>query len=190
MNLLDLFRPPAPRIEPLPFDPPRLTPAQKAAIAIAAAVAVAAPLAQRWEGYRGKAYLDPANVLTQCYGETRDIDPSRIYSKDECAAKLRARMARDYAPVLTKCMPAFTGDDWRAYTNVFGALLDASYNAGPQRVCIRFAPVVNAGKLRTACNALPTWMITARDRKTGVRKVYQGLINRRNDERRTCLKGL
>jgi len=129
-------------------------------------------------------------VLTQCYGETRDIDPSRIYSKDECAAKLRARMARDYAPVLTKCMPAFTGDDWRAYTNVFGALLDASYNAGPQRVCIRFAPVVNAGKLRTACNALPTWMITARDRKTGVRKVYQGLINRRNDERRTCLKGL
>lgn len=166
---------------------------QKAGIAsaaIAAAVAVAAPIAQRWEGYSGKAYLDPVKVLTQCYGETRDIDPSMIYSKDQCAVKLRARMARDYAPVLAKCMPAFVGPDWRRHTNVYGALIDASYNAGPERVCIRFAPVVNAGGLKTACNALPTWMISARDRKTGVRKVYQGLINRRNDEKRTCLRGL
>lgn len=168
----------------------KTTPGQRAGIAIAAAVLVAAPLAQRWEGYSGKAYLDPVKVLTQCYGETENIDPSKIYSKDECAVKLRARMARDYAPVLAKCMPAFVGEDWQRYTSVFGALLDASYNAGPQRTCNRFAPVVNAGGLERACNALPTWMITARDRKTGVRKVYRGLINRRNDERKTCLAGV
>lgn len=177
----------------LPIDQPGMTGKQKggiAGIAIMAAVAVAAPIAQRWEGYRGKAYLDPVKVLTQCYGETRDIDPSLIYSKDQCAEKLRARMARDYAPVLAKCMPSLVGPDWRRHTNVYGALIDASYNAGPERVCIRFAPVVNAGKLATVCNALPTWMITARNRQTGVRKVYQGLINRRNDERRVCMKGL
>lgn len=180
--------PNAMNLSPIPKQP--MSGAQKggiAGIAIMAAVAVAAPIAQRWEGYVGKAYLDPASILTQCYGETRDIDPSRIYSKDECAVKLRARMARDYAPVLAKCMPVLVGEKWQRYTNVYGALLDASYNAGPERVCIRFAPVVNAGKLTTACNALPTWFISAKNRKTGVRKVYQGLINRRNDERRVCL---
>lgn len=159
-------------------------------VAILAAVGIAAPIAQRWEGYSGKVYYDPAHIATQCYGETAFLRPDLIYSKDECAVKLRARMARDYAPVLAKCMPAFVGSNWQRYTNVYGALLDASYNAGPERVCIRFAPVVNAGKLATACNALPTWFISAKNRKTGVRKVYQGLINRRNDERRTCLRGL
>lgn len=160
------------------------------AVAIAAAVSAAAPLAQRWEGYSGKAYYDPVHVLTQCYGETVGVDPSRIYTKDECAVKLRARMARDYAPILANCMPVLVGADWQRHTNVYAALLDASYNAGPQRVCIRFAPVVNVGAMRTVCDALPAWFVTARDRRTGVRKVYQGLINRRNDERRTCLKGL
>jgi lysozyme len=169
-----------------------LTAMQKGGIgaAIAAAVAVAAPIAERWEGYSGKAYLDPAKVLTQCYGETRDVDPSLIYSQSECAKKLRARMARDYAPVLAKCMPALVGPDWPRYTSVYGALIDASYNAGPERVCIRFGPVVNAGGLKIACNALPTWFISARNRQTGERKIYQGLINRRNDERRVCLGGL
>lgn len=171
---------------------PPMRPAAKGgiAIAIAAAVAVAAPIAQHWEGFVSKARPDPVGILTGCYGETEQIDPSRIYSMDECAVKLRARMARDYAPVLAKCMPVVVGDDWPRYTNVFGALLDASYNAGAQRVCVRFAAAVNRGNLETACNALPTWMVTARDRRTGARKLYQGLVNRRRDERATCLKGL
>lgn len=184
--------PSAMNLSPMP-EKPGLSGKQKggiAGIAIMAAVAVAAPIAQRWEGYSGKAYLDPVKVLTQCYGETRDIDPSMIYSKDECAVKLRARMARDYAPILAKCMPVLVGDNWPRYTQVYGALLDASYNAGPERTCIRFAPVVNAGGLKTTCNALPTWMVTAKDRRTGVRKKYPGLVNRRNDEKRVCLRGL
>lgn len=156
------------------FDP------RYATAAIAAAVAVAAPLAQKWEGYRGGAYLDPAKVLTQCYGETVHIDPSRIYSKDECAVKLRARMARDYAPALAECMPVLVGPDWRRVNNVYGALLDAAYNAGPLAVCRKFATAVNTGNLSWACEALPSWYVTAK----GVR--YRGLVNRRNDERALC----
>lgn len=164
--------------------------AGRIALAVAAAVAVATPIAQRWEGYSGKVYLDPANIATQCYGETAYLRPDLIYSKAECATKLRSRLARDYAPVLAKCMPTLVGADWSRYTNVYAALLDASYNAGPERVCIRFAPVVNAGRIRIACDALPTWFITAKNRRTGVRTRLQGLANRRADERAVCVRGL
>lgn len=158
--------------------------------AILAAVAVAVPLAQDHEGYRGKAYLDPVKVLTQCYGETRDVDPSRIYSKGECAAKLRTRMARDYAPALVQCMPGLAGADWKRHTNVFGAMLDASYNTGPAPVCKRFGPLVNAGRYWDACQLFPGWYTTAKNRVTGVRKEYPGLVRRRRDEKALCLKAV
>lgn len=158
--------------------------------AILAGVAVASPIAEKWEGYRGKAYLDPAKILTQCYGETKDIDPAKIYSQTECAAKLRARMAKDYAPIILQCVPGFiqAAHDPKV-AKVFGAFIDASYNAGPERVCIRFAPPLNAGKTETACNSLRGWFTTAKNRKTGIRKEYPGLIARRLDERAVCLKG-
>lgn len=161
-----------------------------AMLAIAAAVNVAAPIAEKHEGYRGAAYYDPAHVLTQCYGETKEIDPSRIYSKDECAKKLRQRMAKDYAPIIGKCIPRFVGEDWNRYTNMFGALLDASYNAGPYAVCQAYAPLVNSGQYLTVCNKLPGWYTTARNRATGVRKTYPGLVKRRKDEQAVCLTGL
>lgn len=169
-----------------------LTPAQRRAAAVAAAIAaataVAVPLAERWEGYRGKAYLDPAKILTQCYGETVDVDPARIYSKDECAAKLRTRMARDYAPPILECVPSFI-DPANRYA--FGAALDASYNAGPAAVCRSpMARAFNAGDYAKGCDAFEGWYVSARNRVTGKRVVYRGLINRRLDERATCRKGL
>lgn len=161
-----------------------------ATAAIAAAVQVAAPLAEKHEGYRGKAYLDPVKILTVCYGDTENVDPSRIYSKDECATRLRARMARDYAPYLGKCMPAFVGADWPRYTKIFGAALDAAYNTGPLPVCKRMGPLVNAGRLEEACNSLPGWYTSAKNRVTGVRKVYPGLVRRRKEEQALCKRGL
>jgi lysozyme len=179
------FNDPQPyRIVPMEQPKAPLTGKSKATIAIAAAVAIATPLAQQWEGYRGKAYLDPAKILTQCYGETRDIDPTRIYSKDECAAKLRARLAKDYAPKLLKCIPSFI-DRHKA----FGAALDASYNAGPVAVCKSpMARAFNAGDYRTGCKAFAGWYVTALNRQTGVRMKLPGLVNRRNAEVAVCEK--
>jgi len=156
-----------------------------AVLAIAAAVGLAAPLTMEHEGYRGAAYLDPAGILTQCYGETEGVDPSRIYSRDECAVKLRRRQARDYAPPLLACMPVLVD---RRLTPVFAALLDAAYNTGPRAVCAKFAGLVNAGRHHAACEALPGWYVTARDRRTGVRKRLPGLVRRRLDERALCLQ--
>lgn len=155
------------------------------AACIAAACLVAAPLAEKWEGFRGKPYLDPAAILTVCYGETENIDPARIYSKDECAAKLRVRMARDYAPKIADCLPEIVTNRF-----IFGALLDASYNAGPVAVCkSNMARSIKAGELRRACEGFSGWYVTARNRRTGERILLRGLVNRRADEKTLCLRG-
>jgi GH24 family phage-related lysozyme (muramidase) len=172
--------------------PKGLTPTQKATgasivtIAIAAAVVLVSPLTEKNEGYRGKAYYDPAHILTQCYGETQDVDPSVIYSQGACAQKLRARMRRDYGPVIAKCMPVLVGPDWPKYTPILGAAIDAAYNAGPVNVCNRMGPHVNAGNFAAACDSLPGWFTSAKNRKTGVRVYYKGLIRRRNEEQALC----
>lgn len=165
---------------------PRIDP-RLATAAIAAAVAVAAPLTMSHEGYRGKVYLDPAKIATQCFGETQDIDPSRIYSKEQCATKLRARMAKDYAPALVECMPGLAGEEWKRFTNVYGAMLDASYNTGPSPVCKRFALTFNTGRYWEACNLFPGWYTTAKNRVTGVRREFPGLVRRRKEEKALCL---
>lgn len=180
-------------------------PSQKSvaiAACIAAACAVAAPLAQKWEGFSPKVYRDPANIQTYCYGETENVDPSRIYAKTECAELMRKRMARDYAPKILQCIPQLQDPKRK---EVFGALIDASYNAGWQGVCK--SPMrtnILAGNWAAGCNSLPTWYITARYRgksrpaaamqKAGWHlkgkawiKTFPGLINRRNDEKKVCL---
>lgn len=159
-----------------------------AAVAIAAAVLVAAPIGEKWEGYAAKPYLDPAAIKTYCYGETDTAFlEDRIYSKGECGALLRKRLARDYAPRLLACLPQLA-DPRR--THVFGALLDASYNAGPVAVCAsRMSISVRASQWTAACNGLEGWYVTARNRKTGIRIKLRGLELRRRDEKAVCLKG-
>ena len=165
-------------------NPQPKTPSKTPAI-IAAAVLIAAPMAAHFEGYRGRAYYDPAHILTVCYGDTANIDPARIYSRDECAARLRARMARDFAPQLLHCMPQLN-DMRRKY--VFGALLDASYNAGAGGVCRSpMAAHVRAGQWTAACWAFVGWRVSARNRRTGQRITYPGLVTRRKMEKQTCL---
>lgn len=186
-----------------PQDRKSNTPAVTAAC-IAAACAVAAPLAMRWEGYVNHVYRDPANIPTYCYGETENIskDPGRIYAKTECAELLRARMAKDYAPHILQCIPQLADSKRK---EVFGALIDASYNAGWQGVCR--SPMranILAGRWTDACKSLATYYTTARYRgkpmsaaimtKKGWhwdgkawRKVMPGLVNRRKDETKICL---
>jgi lysozyme len=152
---------------------------------IAAAVLVAAPIAERWEGVRIKPYYDPAHILTVCHGETEYIE-LRIYSKEECAAMLRKRLADDYAPRIAACLPEVA--TWER-VKVFGALLDASYNAGWAGVCnSRMARLIRAGQWTAACKALDGWYVTAKNRKTGVRVKLRGLVLRRQDEMRVCLQ--
>jgi lysozyme len=156
------------------------------ALCIAAAAACIA-LTQSSEGLRNKPYLDPAHILTVCYGETHGIDQAKIYSNDECAARLRQRLAEDYAPRIAACLPELN----ERRIKVFGALLDAAYNAGPVAVCnSRMARSIHAGDWAGACNGFYGWYATARDRRTGKRIQLRGLEIRRQKEAALCREGL
>jgi hypothetical protein len=146
----------------------------KAPAAIAAAVLVAAPLATQFEGYRGKAYYDPAHILTACYGETEGVDPSRIYSKDECAAKLRTRMARDYAPAVLNCLPQLA-DERRARCSArcsTPAITPAPLRSAKAAWRRRFVPATGRAPVAASSGG----MSPRKNRKTGVRTQLPGLV--------------
>lgn len=166
--------------------PSKAQKAGAAAAICAAAAAVCLPLTQQSEGLRNKPYLDPAHILTVCYGETEGVE-ARIYSTDECAGKLRHRLANDYAPRIAECLPEIATNE---RIKVFGALLDAAYNAGPVAVCnSRMASAIRLGNVVDGCALLDGWYVTARNRKTGVRVKLPGLVKRRRAEAALCLEG-
>jgi len=161
----------------------RLTGAALVALVVGT-VAMVAPTTESEEGKANRAYYDPAHILTVCYGETQGIE-DRVYSDDECAARLRMRMARDYAPKLIGCVPDFA-DPRRQ--RAFAATLDAAYNAGPAAACRSpMARAFNAGRWAQGCGAFPGWYVTAR--VNGRPTTLPGLVRRRREEAHFCLTG-
>lgn len=156
-------------------DPPKQS---KTPALIAAAVLIAAPLTAAYEGLRTHPYHDPGDGrLTVCYGETERA--MRTYTRDECAVLLSARLQRDYAPGVLKCVPAI---DTRR--DAFAASIDAAYNSGIGGFCrSRMALAFNAGQWRHGCDGFLGWRATANGH------VLRGLERRREAERALCLKG-
>ncbi len=154
------------------------------AAAIVAACLICAPLTARFEGKRNAPYRDPAGIKTVCYGETETI--MRVYSNDECGRMLRDALAKRYAPKIAQCLPQLAAPNRR---NEFVAMIDSSYNAGWAAVCkSSMAQHIRAGQWVAACNSLKTWYTTARDRRTGKRVQWPGLVNRRAFFAGFCLK--
>jgi lysozyme len=194
-------RPPLP--DPIPQGPDPRT--GTIALAIAACCFVAAPFTAGFEGFAPRPYLDPAKIKTFCNGETdlSKLIAGHVYSRDECGALLRQRLARDYAPKVIACVPGFA-DPRRV--NAYAAAVDASYNAGPKAVCASsMARAFNAGQWLNGCLAFVGWYVTARYhgpkrsadvmQRHGWRwngkawvKTLRGLQRRRIAERDLCLR--
>jgi lysozyme len=102
--------------------------------------------------------------------------------------KLLAKALPKYLTPLQKCVTADVP------VKSMGALLDASFNAGPDAVCR--SPMVkkmNAGDIAGGCEAFVGWYVTTKN--NGVRKVVPGLEKRRKGDYRKgemqlCLDGL
>lgn len=188
MSMLDslsaYFRPrPDGRYEPV--DPPRIVPMAEpaspgrkrlAAIIGTSAVAGLIAVAAQWEGKRNDPYRDIVGVWTVCYGETRVA--MRRYGDAECKDMLADGLA-DFAGPVLKRNPELKGHDPQVI-----AAVSLSYNigsAGYNRSTV--AREFSAGRWRSACNAFLRW------NRAGGRPV-PGLTNRRNAERRICLRDI
>jgi lysozyme len=144
---------------------------------IGLAILIAAPVVERWEGTRMDPYRDIVGVWTVCTGETRV--EMRPYTAAECKAMLDRALAADFAPAVLRAVPALQDRPYQ-----FGAAISLTYNIGASAfarstVARRF----NAGDWRGGCDAFRMWI------HAGGRPV-QGLVNRREAERKLCLTNL
>lgn len=144
------------------------------------AAAVAAALAVPAEGLRQVAYYDPPGILTVCYGSTTNVVKGKVYSLEECRARLDADMMGAVVQV-DRCAP-------EAPPAVLAAFSDAVYNLGPTIACnpqaSTAARMLAAKDWAGACNQLPRW---DKARIAGVLVSLPGLSKRRAAERDVCL---
>lgn len=147
---------------------------------VAAAAALATAIAIPAEGLRQVAYYDPPGILTVCYGSTTDVIAGKVYSIDECRARLDADMLKAVEAV-ERCAPGLPERPLAAFS-------DAVYNLGPSLVCnpakSTAARLLAAGDWKSACRQLPRW---DKARVAGVMVSLPGLTKRRAQEMALCL---
>jgi len=150
-------------------------------IAAGAAAAIAASLLISLEGYTGGPYLDSAGVLTDCYGNTKDVRRSLIRTQPECKALLDGEALRIGDKILTLTTKPVS-------TQTLASYISFAYNVGD--AAFRNSTLLklhNQGRYREACEQMRRWVyVTVR----GVKIKLQGLVNRREREVALCLSGL
>ncbi len=160
----------------------RGTRAQKktaAAALVAAAVAIATPTIMHWEGKRNVTYLDIVGVPTACYGNTAKAGaPGTRWTDEQCNVLLDEDVRSHLNGVLA-CTPSL-GD--RPYQ--LAAANSLAFNIGVAGYCrSTVAKRFNTGDYRGGCDAFRMWVMAGGKR-------VQGLVNRREDERALCLRGM
>jgi lysozyme len=140
------------------------------------AVAVAAALCRRFEGFRPRPYLCPAGVPTIGYGSTRYLDGRAVeltdapISRETAERLLLVTVRRTYLPAVLALCPGVTN------ANRLAALIDFAYNLGGGNL--------RASTLRRKVNAGDWTAVPAELRKwvRGGGRVLPGLVARREAE--------
>lgn len=142
---------------------------------VASAMLLALPFIERWEGTHLSPYRDMVGVWTVCTGETRVA--MRRYSRAECSTMLERAIRSTYGAGVLACVPAT-----EHRPRILAASISLSYNIGVSAYCrSTVARRFNAGEWRAGCDAFLLW-----NRAGG--RIVQGLVNRRESERRLCLE--
>jgi GH24 family phage-related lysozyme (muramidase) len=121
-------------------------------------------------------------VWTVCYGETKGVKPSDVYTKRQCDAMLKAEVASYRAAIFRHYTPETKAS--RLTPQRDAAFVSLGYNVGTAQVGRSTAMRrLNAGDIKGACVAT-TWYNRAGQR------VIRGLVNRRAEEYSCCVYDL
>jgi lysozyme len=132
------------------------------------------------EGTRYQAYRDIVGVLTICNGDTNDVRPGLVETREGCQRRLEQQLVAHAAPVMA-CTPRLK-EPGRDYQRA--AAVSLAYNVGVGAYCRSSVDRhFDAGNWRQGCDALLAW------NKAGGRPV-RGLTLRRQRERAICLRGV
>ena len=134
----------------------------------------------RHEGVEHMAYRDIAGVWTICAGDTNNVRPGQVETKEGCERRLTEQLIAHAEPVLA-CVPTLR-EPGRDYQRA--AAVSLAYNIGTAAYCrSTSAARFRARDFKGGCNAM-----TLFNRAGG--KIVTGLVRRREAERAICLTGL
>ena len=138
---------------------------------------LAAEMCKRFEGFRSKPYLCPANDATIGYGSTYYADKRKVtledapISQEEAHALLMIELEHTYLPGVLRNCPGLILDERRC-----NAIVDFAYNLGTGRLqTSTLKRKINANDWEGAKEQLILWT-------KGGGKVLPGLLKRRTAE--------
>lgn len=138
---------------------------------------VALAVVAYYEGYQPKAYLDPVQIWTICYGHTGNVKSGQVKTKQECEQLLAVDLGVAFSVIIRHVKPTIPMPDTRK-----AALASFVYNVGETNFKrSQLLRKLNAGDVVGACHELPRW-VYAKGRK------LPGLVKRRQAEMELCLK--
>lgn len=136
--------------------------------------AVGINLIKRWEGFRSKAYLCPANVWTIGYGHTKTAKQGQVISELQAKSLLIRDLAEYEQAVNEMVIVPLT-------QNQFDALVSFTFNVGTGAFSrSTLLKVLNRGEYEKVASQFGRWV------NGGGRKL-PGLVNRRKEERKLFL---
>lgn len=151
--------------------------------ALAGAVSLAVGLLVGLEGrHPDGVYVDIAGVLTDCYGNTKNVRRGWIRSEAECKALLEGEAERigTYIHADVPSIPK----------GVLAATISWAYNVGDGAYrSSTLREKLRVGDWWGACDQLNRWVYIT-DPKTKRKVVAKGLVNRRTQEYAVCTYGL
>ena len=138
---------------------------------------LAATLFLPFENVTLHAYYDPPHVATDCAGHTEGVTINSVATPDDCKLFLREDVLKKEGAVdrLVKV---------KLSPKTKAAFISFVFNVGEGKFAkSSMLRMINAGRVRDACNQLPRWIYAAG-------KKENGLVKRRAAEQKLCLEGL
>jgi len=147
---------------------------------LAAAASIAVGAVALFEGYSDRPYYDIAGVLTDCYGNTYNVSPTNIRTKQECTKLLNDEIYRVGYILLE--------DNKDIPVSVLAAGISLVYNIGTTAYSkSTFRKYIIRNEFYNACYEIPKWKYITNP-ITREKQVSKGLENRRAKEYDMCME--